>query len=291
MARKRMFDSEIISQDNFLDLPKESIALYFLLGMEADDEGFVAPKKVMRMYGISDDSLKVLILKNFIIPFQSGVVVITDWHRNNWLDSRRIQETIYQEEKKLITIDNETKQYILSNPEKLTESKCLATAKQMLRENRIEQNRIEESSSRSNIYINNNSELNENDSCVDDFCLDDGSDSCVDGFQKVIDFYNNNIGLITPYSMQLLEDYAKDMTNDVVVYALQLSVEANCRNMNYIKAILNNWNRAGVKNLIQAKEENQIHKKPSSNPNETQEEKNARRARAIKEAMEKNATR
>lgn len=291
MARKRMFDSEIISQDNFLDLPKESIALYFLLGMEADDEGFVAPKKVMRMYGISDDSLKVLILKNFIIPFQSGVVVITDWHRNNWLDSRRIQETIYQEEKKLITIDNETKQYILLNPEKHTESKCLATAKQMLRENRIEQNRIEESSSRSNIYINNNSELNENDSCVDDFCLDDGSDSCVDGFQKVIDFYNNNIALITPYSMQLLEDYAKDMTNDVVVYALQLSVEANCRNMNYIKAILNNWNRAGVKNLIQAKEENQIHKKPSSNPNETQEEKNARRARAIKEAMEKNATR
>ena len=291
MARKRMFDSEIISQDNFLDLPKESIALYFLLGMEADDEGFVAPKKVMRMYGISDDSLKVLILKNFIIPFQSGVVVITDWHRNNWLDSRRIQETIYQEEKKLITIDNETKQYILLNPEKHTESKCLATAKQMLRENRIEQNIIEESSSRSNIYINNNSELNENDSCVDDFCLDDGSDSCVDGFQKVIDFYNNNIALITPYSMQLLEDYAKDMTNDVVVYALQLSVEANCRNMNYIKAILNNWNRAGVKNLIQAKEENQIHKKPSSNPNETQEEKNARRARAIKEAMEKNATR
>lgn len=294
MARKRMFDSEIISQDDFLDLPKESIALYFLLGMEADDEGFVAPKKVMRVYGISEDSLKVLILKKFIIPFQSGVVVITDWKRNNWLDSRRIQETIYQDEKKQITINNDTKQYILINP---TESKCLADAKQMLRENRVEENRIEqnriEESSSSNININknNNSELNENDSCVDDFYLDDGSDSCVDGFQKVIDFYNNNIGFITPYTMELLDDYAKEMTNDVVVYALQLSVEANCRNLNYIKAILNNWNKAGVKNLIQAQEENQIHKKPSTNLNETQEEKNARRAKEIKEAMKKNATR
>lgn len=78
------------------------------------------------------------------------------------------------------------------------------------------------------------------------------------------------------------------MSNDVVIYALKLSVEANSRNLKYIKAILNNWSKAGIKNLIEAQEENQSHKKPSIEHQETQEEKNARRAKEIEEAM-KNA--
>ena len=82
-----MFDLEIINQDSFLDLPMESKALYFLLGMEADDEGFINPKKVLRLYGGTEDSLKVLIAKNFIIPFSTGVIVITDWKRNNYGES------------------------------------------------------------------------------------------------------------------------------------------------------------------------------------------------------------
>ncbi len=91
MARKRMFDTEIINQDSFLDLPMEAKALYFLLGMEADDEGFVSPKKVLRMYGGTEDSVKILILKNYLIPFKSGVVVITDWKRNNYLDKTKVK--------------------------------------------------------------------------------------------------------------------------------------------------------------------------------------------------------
>ena len=135
MARKRMFDLEIINQDSFLDLPMESKALYFLLGMEADDEGFVAPRKVLRLYGGTEDSLKVLIAKNFIIPFSTGVIVITDWKRNNYLDKKRVKETIYQEEKKQLTYNEKTEKY-----------ECLTNVKQMLNENRIEENRIEENS-------------------------------------------------------------------------------------------------------------------------------------------------
>lgn len=114
MARKRMFDSEIISQDSFMDLPKEAIALYFLLGMEADDEGFVAPKKVMRIYNISSDTLKILIAKKYIIPFDTGVVVITDWKRNNYLDKNRIKPTIYQKEKSMLAFDEKNQQYVLN---------------------------------------------------------------------------------------------------------------------------------------------------------------------------------
>ena len=144
MARKRMFDYEIIDQDDFYDLSSDAIAFYFLLGMNADDEGFVNPKKIMKLYNVSLDSLKVLILKNYIIPFKSGVVVITDWKRNNWLDKRRLKETIYQEEKAQLIFNEMTEKY-----------ECLSVAKQMLRENRIEENRIEEGSI-DNIYTANN---------------------------------------------------------------------------------------------------------------------------------------
>lgn len=131
MARKRMFDSEIISQDSFLDLPLEAKALYFLLGMEADDEGFVAPKKVLRLYGGTEDSLRILALKNYIIPFKTGVIVITDWRRNNYLDKNRIKETIYQAEKKQISFNPNTEQYELN--------KCLTDVEPMLN-NHIQEN-------------------------------------------------------------------------------------------------------------------------------------------------------
>ncbi|HCF34017.1 MAG TPA: hypothetical protein DER15_01540 [Clostridiales bacterium] len=77
--------------------------------------------------------------------------------------------------------------------------------------------------------------------------------------QKIIDFYNENIGLITPYGVEVLEDYSKDMPTDLIIYAMQISVEANKRTIKYIKAILNNWQKAGIRTLVQAKDEN--HKK------------------------------
>ena len=82
------------------------------------------------------------------------------------------------------------------------------------------------------------------------------SDSCVDGLQEVIKFYNNNIGSLTPFGLSILEDYTKEFTKDVVIYAMQISVEANKRTIQYIKAILNNWKKAGIKTLVEAQKEN-----------------------------------
>jgi hypothetical protein len=135
MAQKRMFDKSIIETDEFMDMSMTTKALYFLLGMEADDEGFVSPKRVMRIYGGSEDDLKVLIAKNYCIAFQSGVVVITNWHENNYLDKKRVKTTRYQTEKKLLALEK-GKYKMLNN--------SLTDVKQMLRENRIEENRIEE---------------------------------------------------------------------------------------------------------------------------------------------------
>lgn len=135
-----MFDRAIIDTDNFMDLPVSGKALYFLLGMEADDEGFVSPKRVMRIHGGNDDDLKVLIIKKLVIPFRSGVVVITDWHTNNYLDSRRVKPTRYQTEKSQLTLIGVGGNSNFTNDKRYVLSSGLASAQP--EENRIEENKL-----------------------------------------------------------------------------------------------------------------------------------------------------
>lgn len=110
-----MFDIELVKSDKFLDMPQSSQALYFHLGMDTDDEGFVSnPKSIMRILGVTDDSMKILIAKGLVINFNSGVIVVTDFHQNNYLDSSRSRPTKHQDEKKQLILTNE-KKYVLNN--------------------------------------------------------------------------------------------------------------------------------------------------------------------------------
>lgn len=107
MAQKRMFDKTITNSDEFLEMPDSSQNLYFHLSMNADDDGFVNNwKSIMRMTGHKEDDLKVLVAKQFIIPFDSGVIVIKHWRINNYLRNDRYIETKYKEEKSKLTLDD-----------------------------------------------------------------------------------------------------------------------------------------------------------------------------------------
>ena len=108
MAERRMFAKTIIDSDAFLDMPLSTQALYFHLSMRADDDGFINnPKKIQRMIGCCDDDLKLLLAKNFIFAFESGVVVIKHWKIHNLIRTDRYKPTVYQEEKaQLTTKDN-----------------------------------------------------------------------------------------------------------------------------------------------------------------------------------------
>lgn len=104
MGQKRMFSLAVIDTDRFMDMPVSSQALYFHLGMHGDDDGFVAsPRKIARSAGCNDDDLRLLIQKQYIIPFESGVIVISDWGVNNTLRNDRYKPTVYQTEKALLT--------------------------------------------------------------------------------------------------------------------------------------------------------------------------------------------
>lgn len=113
MAERRMFAKTIIDSDAFLEMPATAQMLYFHLAMRADDDGFInSPKRIMRMIGSGDDDLKLLIVKRFIIPFESGVVVIKHWKIHNFIQSDRYKETAYLEEKSRIRV-KENRAYTL----------------------------------------------------------------------------------------------------------------------------------------------------------------------------------
>ena len=103
MPEKRMFTKKITESDAFLDMPLSSQCLYFHLNMNADDDGFVNnPKRIMRQIGASEDDLKLLITKAFILVFESGVIVIKHWRMHNTLQNDRYHPTDYQEEYALL---------------------------------------------------------------------------------------------------------------------------------------------------------------------------------------------
>jgi len=107
MAERRMFAKTIIDSDAFLDMPLSSQALYFHLSMRADDDGFINnAKKIQRMLGCADDDLKILLAKNFIIPFETGVCVIKHWKIHNLIQKDRYKPTVYSEHKQQLSLKN-----------------------------------------------------------------------------------------------------------------------------------------------------------------------------------------
>lgn len=126
MAARRMFAKTIIDSDAFIEMPLSAQALYFHLAMRADDDGFINNhKNIQRMVGASDDDLKLLIANNFIITFESGIVVIRHWKVHNYIQSDRYKPTRYVEENALLEIQK-TNEYVLNIPEKNDlDTKCI----------------------------------------------------------------------------------------------------------------------------------------------------------------------
>ena len=115
MAERRMFAKTIVDSDMFIDMPMSARLLYYDLAMRADDDGFVnSPKKIMKFVGASVDDMNVLIAKQFIIPFESGVVVIKHWRIHNYIRKDTYKETPYKDEKALLYLD-ENNGYRLEN--------------------------------------------------------------------------------------------------------------------------------------------------------------------------------
>lgn len=125
MADRRMFSKSIIDSDLFLDMSQSAQCLYFHLAMRADDDGFVnAPKKIQRMVNASEDDCRLLVAKQFLIPFDTGVVVIRHWRIHNYIQKDRYKGTLYQAERAALEQDS-------SGAYKLLDTKCIQPVSEM----------------------------------------------------------------------------------------------------------------------------------------------------------------
>ena len=152
MAERRMFAKTIVLSDAFLDMPLSARCLYFTLGMFADDDGFVnSPKGIMRQAGCSEDDMKVLLAKKFLLAFESGVIVIKHWRINNYLRNDRYVPTKYINEKAMLSED-ENNAYTLSKPVGIPSNgipNTVYTGKDSLGKDRLDKDSIDSSSKRS----------------------------------------------------------------------------------------------------------------------------------------------
>lgn len=121
-----MMSKSIIKSDTFLDMPATTQNLYFHMLLDADDDGFInAPKSIMRMIGAKDDDMKVLSAKQFVIPFESGVVVIKDWKIHNYIQNDRYKPSTLPE-RDLLNIQKD-KTYTLKSDVSRMDTECIQT--------------------------------------------------------------------------------------------------------------------------------------------------------------------
>lgn len=130
---------KIVDSDAFLDMPLSTQCLYFHLNMRADDDGFIDnPKRVMKIVGASQDDLKLLTAKRFILAFESGVMVIKHWRMHNTLSQSRYHATQYVDEKSMLKL-KENGSYSLENGTEIDDEKLIEMSKRQCRRTKDEQ--------------------------------------------------------------------------------------------------------------------------------------------------------
>lgn len=128
MAERRMISLRVVDDDRFLDMSAGARLLYYDLAVRADDDGFITPKKVMRLTGTTQKNLDELIESGFVIPFESGVVVITHWRQSNALRKDRYTKTEYQKEFSSLVLVND--RYEIADPDRQPIGNQTATDRQ-----------------------------------------------------------------------------------------------------------------------------------------------------------------
>ena len=230
-----MFSRKITETDHFLEMPLSSQALYFHLNMGADDEGFIdKAKTIQRTIGASDDDMKLLIAKGFLIPFESGVVVIRHWRIHNYIQADRFQATIYQDEKEQLDFDKSKIASIkpldqcIQNVSKMDTQVRLG--EDSLDKDRLDKDRLDK--------VNN---------------LYSGEDEK----KSLSQIIKSSSVKINDRQAQQIQEYIglDNMTVEMIGYAIQLTEDAGAESFNYLNKILRSWKDKVLTSLDEAKAE------------------------------------
>lgn len=218
MAERRMFSKTLIDSDMFLDMPSSTQCLYFHLSMRADDDGFINnPKKIQRVIGSSDDDLKLLIAKKFLIPFDSGVVVIKHWKIHNYIRNDRYKETLYLEEKSQLTT-GENKEYILGIP----------LVSQRETQDRLGKDRLGKDSIEKDIYTEKED-------------IGKYVDKSKNNLKEFSSLYEKNIGLINGIAAEWIVEMSEAIDSKLFKRAIEIATDKGKCSLGYVKGIIKQW--------------------------------------------------
>lgn len=245
MAERRMFSKTIIDSDMFLDMPSTTQCLYFHLSMRADDDGFINnPKKIQRMVGSCDDDLKLLIAKNFIIPFESGVVVIKHWKIHNYIQKDRYKPTLYQNELERLEVDK-SKNYQIKLDGNSTDTKCIHDVSKTDTQVRLGKDSIDKNS----IYTEEN--------IVSEYTSENLS--------SMSKLYQQNIGMVNGITGEWLIEISEQIDIDLFKRALEICTERGNTTLGYLKGIIKKWLQNNITTYEQLKAYELQNKKITNN--------------------------
>lgn len=238
MAERRMFAKSVIDSDLFLDMPPTTQMLYFHLAMRADDDGFINnPRCIQRMIGASDDDMRILIAKQFILTFQSGVIVIRHWKIHNYIQKDRYRPSTC-EEKYFIHLDN-TKAYEISD------TKCIHDVSK--EDTDLDTNRVQDG------YVG---KVRLGKVRLDAAANTPSSGECQ---EKVQDLYDGDRGEVVTAFCDNLQAFAGNLVleqlNDVYdrygkqwcLAAIKEAAVNGGRSIQYVIKVLERWEREGFK--------------------------------------------
>ena len=261
VANRRMFSRDVVMTDDFLDLPPTTKALYFFLNLEADDDGFVGnPKTIMRLVGTTKEDMKLLIEGNYVLLFNSGVVVITDWTEHNSIRKDRKKPTRFAEEMQQIALVEGNKYQWLSDVQptdnQLT-TKCQTNG--CIGEDRIGEDRKGKDRG---VEVREEKQLTPTTPFNQDFA-------------NLYKAFEQETGkALSPLQMEDLQYMLEDFNADVILEALKEAVSQGKANFAYIKAILNRWKQDNLMTveLVRNSKANHKGKKQQKKEPQTYEE-------------------
>ena len=245
MAVKRMFSSSVTETDSFLELPLKSQALYFHLGMQGDDDGFVAnPRAIIRSIGCTARDLKPLETAGYVISFPSKVLVITDWKANNNLRNDRYKPTAFQNELAQLA-ESANKRYILANfgipTGNQTDTIGIPSDNQVTTQHSIAEHSLESSKKAATT------------------ATDSRADS---GLAEIVQHFQEVIGIFPRSALDKLQRWRGIYSVEIIRAASDEAAENNVRKWRYVDGVLKGWQADGVRTLGDVQARREARKKP-----------------------------
>lgn len=281
MAQRRMFSQKVTETDKFLDMGLTAQSLYFHLGMNADDDGFVGnPKSIKRMIGASEDDLKALVEKDYLIVFDDGVVVIKDWLVSNYVKKDRYTPTIYTDDMKLIGLDKNKRYQFVSDLEPERNQVGTEMSPECIQDgDKMEPKWNQSGSKNKNQISSENSQpqqgqgfssmepnWNQNGTKMDPQVrlgkdrvkLSKSKDNLNTTTSTTLNSYYKK--LESPKSQNELKTFVNELGGDVVAFAITSMFEnADRPTFAYLRSILNRYQQQGLTNLAAVQHDNDVY--------------------------------